>query len=121
MVYCEDHSKCHNFIDTSKLKSAPLSPPIPIDTKFTLFKDRNFHIPEYRMPNYKEENPPVSHKMSVSTSFHAANDADENKMFALSEISKCKKKNANPTLGTKVITQEIQIETVMILTCPCLL
>ena len=81
---------CDYFTNISEFKSAPIAT-FPFDT-FVLCKDRHLHIPKYRMPNCKEETPPIGHKMEVSTSICAINVSDENEMFDLNDISKHKEK-----------------------------
>ena len=53
------------------------------------------HIPKYRMP--------LNQKMKVSATVHTTINSDKNEMFALNEISKCKKKKIklNPTSGNQ--------------------
>ena len=87
VIYHENHIKCYYFTDTGELKSEHLVT-FCFDAKFILC--RGLHILKYRMHNCKEETHPQNHKMKVSTSVHATNGSDENEMFVVRKISKCK-------------------------------
>ena len=88
MIYHDNHNKCYYFTNRIELRLVPFTT-LLFDTKFVLCKDTHLNISKCRMPNCKEETPPQSHKMKVSTSTCTANDSDKNWMFAVNEI--CKK------------------------------